>query len=156
MTELFLESADDFFADAVHAADGGDDPDLVAYAHLAVGAAEALEGAGRFFASLRMTAVILRLAEGSHIIQRLVLVVQQALEIGLDAGVVDLGTGRSVGSHVADREAVVKVFEDYLMAAGDVREKGHTLHHLSFRKVLEGDGHVVGGVYLDVLHQKLK
>ena len=42
------------------------------------------------------------------------------------------------------------------MAAGNIRNEGHTLNDLTFGEVLKGNGHVVGRVYLDVFHQKLK
>jgi hypothetical protein len=42
--DLGLEAFHDRLADAVHAANVGNDPDLVTHAHLSVRAAEALEG----------------------------------------------------------------------------------------------------------------
>ena len=155
---LFLESADNFFADAVHAAHGGNDPDLVADAHLAVGAAEAFEGA-RFFAALRMTRVILRFTEGSYVVQGLVFIVQEAFQVGFDTFVVDHGAFGGVLGHMADGKAVLddvlpclEVLKDDLVAARDIDKKGYAFHYLTFGEVLESDGDVVGRVDFDVFH----
>ena len=71
------ETVGNLLGDAIDAAHGRDDPDLVPDAHLSVGAAEAQEGA--FFRGL-----------GDLHQRRPVAVFQQAFQIGLDAGVVHL------------------------------------------------------------------
>ena len=70
------------------------------------------------------------------------------------------GTGFGVTGHVADRETVLnhvvprlEGLEHNLVAAGNVHREGHAFHHLAFGKVLERHRHVIGRVYLNVLHK---
>jgi hypothetical protein len=146
--DFVAESANQLLANAVYAAHGGNNPYLVAYAYLPVGAAETAEralltGFGYFY-------------EG-----RGVTIVKQTFEVGLDAAMVDhcaclCGTG-----NMPDREAVLddvlsfgKVAQDNLVSAGDVAEEFNALYGLSCLQVLQGYGHVVVGIYLYVLHTR--
>ena len=144
-----LEAFHDRLADTVHAAHVGDDPDLVAHAYLPVSPAEALEGP--------LDGCIGNVHQG-----RLVAIFQQALQVGLDAGVVHHGTGGRIARHVPDRETVLddvlpglEVPEDNLVPAGNIHRQGHAFHDGPFGEVLKGDGDVVGGVDLDVVHRFL-
>ena len=91
-----------------------------------------------------------------------VLILQQAFQVRLDAGVVHHRAGGRIPRHMPDREAVLddvfpglEVVENDLVPAGNVHRQGHAFHHGPLGEVLEGDGDVVGGVDLDVIHRFL-
>ena len=61
----------------------------------------------------------------------------------------DMADGKTVLDHIV---ILPEVIEDNLMTAGNVHAKGDAFHDLALGKVLQGDGNVVGRVYLNVLH----
>ena len=144
--DLFPETRHNLLADAVHAAHGGDYPYLVADAHLPVGPAEALEGTP--------------LGSTGNLHQvRMVAVIQQSLQVGFDAVMIHHRTGRSIPGDMADGKTIFddifpfpETVQHDFMAAGDVDKQRYAFHHLSFGKVLERNGHIVGRIDLDVPH----
>ena len=141
-----LETIYNLLADTIDAAHGGNHPNLVSDANLPVGAAETLESA------------LLRRLRNLHQ-SRAVAVFQQALEVGLDAAVVHHRARRGILGDMADGETVLnniipslKPVQYNLVPPRDVGDQRHTLHHRTFREVLQGNGDVVGGVDLDVIH----
>ena len=144
-----LETADNLLADAVDAAHGGDDPYLVADAHLTVATAETHERA----ADRR---------RGDFHQRGVVTIVQKAFQIGFYAGMVDLRAGRRIACQMPYREPVfnyvfslTRVLEKDLMTAGDVFQEGDTKDIFAFGKVLQGDGYIVVGVDLDEFHLRM-
>ena len=108
------ETAGDGLADPVHASHRGDDPDLVAHAHLAVLTDEAAEGA-----ALPCRRNIRR--------NRIPGIVQQAFQVGFDTGMVYRRTGRDVPGHVTDGGTVFddvlpfpQIFQQDFVSAGKV------------------------------------
>ena len=95
---FLAETAGDRLTDPVHASHRGNDPDLVAHAHLAVLPDEAAEGA-----ALPCRRDIRR--------NRIPGIVQQPFQVGFDAGMVHRRTGRDIPGHVTDGRAV---FDDVL------------------------------------------
>ena len=61
----------------------------------------------------------------------------------------DMADGETVLDHIV---ILPEVIEHNLMTAGNVHAKGDAFHDLALGKVLQGDGNVVGRVYLNVLH----
>ena len=163
--DFFLEPADNLLADAVHAAHRGYHPNLVADAHLAVGAAEALEGISLHKAAGRQEFLHALLEPGQRLGQRrlgeqgLVLVFQKAFQVGFDAAVVHHGAHGDILRYMADGITVLddvvsgfEAFQHNLVAAGNVHLKHDAFHHFPLHEVLKRYGHIVGRVYLDVLH----
>ena len=70
---------------------------------------------------------------------------------GAGSGVTgDMADGETVLNHIVPR---LEAVEHNLVAAGNVHREGHAFHHLAFGKVLKRYRHVIGRIYLNVLHK---
>ena len=143
---LAAKALGDLFGDAVDAAHRREDPDLVPDPDLAVRPPEAAEGP-----QLRRRG---DLDEGG-----VVPVVEESLEVGFDAAVVDQGAGRRVPGHMPDREAVLddvfargQVPQDHLVAPRNVRTEHDAFDRFTRPEVLQGHRDVVGRVDFDIFH----
>ena len=128
--------------DVVHAADGGQNPQLVAHAHAAVLAGVAHEGGG-------LSGLVGRPGGIPGVLQL-------AGEVGVQVMHVDVGTGSYVFLGIADGEAVLDnvltlldVTQGNLVAGGDVAQRGdgnavHGEHSALFNSA-QGNGDVVLG-----------
>ena len=141
---LAAESVGQLVHDTVHAAHGRDNPNLVAYSHITVAAAVALERA-MLHGDVRV-----------HLHRR-VGIVQQSRQIGLDIFFAHPGTFGHVLHHVTDGVAVfydifsgTEILQCHLVSGRHVRAKRNSatvcLNGLSRTKGSDGHRHIVGRI----------
>ena len=145
-SQFSLKAAHDLLADAIDATDRRDHPDLIAYAHLPVGAPIPTERP------------LHRRRRNLHQ-RRLVTVIQQTLQVGLDTRMIHHRTRRRIRRHVPDGEPVLnhviprpEVPQDQFVAPGDILEQGDAFHLLAGAQIGQGHGDIVGRIDLDETH----